>query len=242
VSTGLAAIVFSCEHGGNDVPADFAEPFRSQRAQRALLGHRGYDTGALGLAKFLAAAFDAPLVAATVTRLLVDMNRAATNPSAFSEFSRRLAPALRQRLIKEIHAPHRKRVADAIAAALTRHAHVYHVAVHSFTPRLAGSDRGVDVGLLYDPSRSAERDLCARWRTALCDTWPQLRVRRNYPYRGITDGLATHLRRVFTDACYSGIELEVSQRLLRDAGLRVARTLTASLKSCLDTASNPITE
>jgi len=233
VSVAAAAIVFSCEHGGNAVPAEFAEPFRSQRAQRALLGHRGYDTGALGLAKYLAAAFDAPLVATTITRLLVDMNRAATNPRAFSEFSRRLAPPLRHRVIAEIHAPHRKRVADAIAAALTRHAHVYHVAVHSFTPRLAGVERRVDVGLLYDPSRSSERSLCARWRVELSDAWPQLRVRRNYPYRGATDGLPTHLRRIFDDACYSGIELEVSQRLLRDGTHRVARALAASLEACL---------
>jgi len=233
VNPSSSAIVFSCEHGGNDVPADFAAPFRSQRAQRALRGHRGYDSGALSLAKLLAAAFDVPLVAATVTRLLVDMNRAATNPSAFSEFSRRLAPPLRHRVIAEIHAPHRKRVADAIAAALTRHAHVYHVAVHSFTPRLGGVDRRVDIGLLYDPSRSSERSLCARWRVELSDAWPQLRVRRNFPYRGTTDGLPTHLRRVFDDARYSGIELEISQRLLRHGSVRIARALVASLETCL---------
>jgi len=238
----VVAIVFSCEHGGNAVPAEFAEPFRSQLAQRVLRGHRGYDIGAIGLANALAAAFDAPLVAATETRLLADMNRAATNPRVFSEFSRRLEPTLRRRIIEEIHAPHRARVADTIAAALTRHAHVYHVAVHSFTPHLDGVDRCVDVGLLYDPSRSSERELCARWRVTLRDTWPQLRVRRNYPYRGTTDGLPTHLRTVFSDTCYSGIELEVSQRLLRDGSPRAARALIASLKNCLETALNPATD
>ncbi|MNC89676.1 hypothetical protein D3C83_56490 [compost metagenome] len=46
-----------------------------------------------------------------------------------------------------------------------------------------------------------------------------MRVRRNYPYRGIADGLPTWLRRRYPNARYGGVELEVNQSVLT-AGTR----------------------
>ena len=43
-------------------------------------------------------------------------------------------------------------------------------------------------------------------------THGEFTVRRNYPYAGKSDGLPTHLRRRFQDACYCGIELEINQK------------------------------
>jgi hypothetical protein len=37
-------------------------------------------------------------------------------------------------------------------------------------------------------------------------------VRLNYPYRGSSDGLTTHLRRLHRDSDYAGVELEVNQK------------------------------
>jgi predicted N-formylglutamate amidohydrolase len=99
--------------------------------------------------------------------------------------------------------------------------------VHSFTPELNGKVRTADVGLLYDPTRDAERELCRRWQKALLtqiaatrgdrtNIWSDYRIRRNYPYRGSSDGLTTTLRRVFPALAYIGIELEVNQALLSD--------------------------
>jgi predicted N-formylglutamate amidohydrolase len=234
VNASATAVVFSCEHGGNDVPSQFAELFRTQRAQQLLRGHHGYDIGALELARRLAAAFDVPLLAATETRLLVDMNRAATNPRVFSAFSRRLGLSARRTLIDELHTPYRASIADAVRSALASHEHVYHVAVHSFTSNWRGAERLADVGLLYDPSRSRERSFCACWRDELRNAWPSLRVRRNFPYRGTTDGLPTSLRRVFSATMYSGIELEINQRLLRNDSADLSRVLAHSLAQCLD--------
>jgi hypothetical protein len=45
-------------------------------------------------------------------------------------------------------------------------------------------------------------------------------VRRNYPYRGWSDGLTTALRRRFAERAYVGIELEVNQRFPRADGER----------------------
>ena len=93
-----------------------------------------------------------------------------------------------------------------------------HVSSHSFTPRLNGQVRTADVGLLYDPARPGEVDICARWKAALRETAPALRIRRNYPYAGKGDGLTSHLRRRFSRRAYVGMELEVNQKIVFTGG------------------------
>ena len=51
-----------------------------------------------------------PLVASTVSRLLVDLNRSLSNPRAWSEATRSLPPAEKQRLVRRHYAPHHRRV------------------------------------------------------------------------------------------------------------------------------------
>jgi predicted N-formylglutamate amidohydrolase len=89
---------------------------------------------------------------------------------------------------------------------------VLHLGIHSFTPVLDGVTRKPDVALLYDPARPAERRLARAWSSALAGTLPSRVVRRNDPYRGNTDGLATAMRRELGATRYIGIEIEVNQR------------------------------
>lgn len=206
-----ARLVLTCEHGGNRVPAAYAALFRG--AGRALGSHRGLDRGALAAARHLARALRAPLVAATVTRLLVDLNRSRGHPRLFSQFSAGLPAAGRARLLARHYEPYRARVAAAIGAGLAGGGRVLHVSVHSFTPVLGGVRRRADVGLLYDPARAAEARFCARWQAALAAAAPGWTVRRNYPYRGTSDGQVVELRRRF-GARYAGVELEINQALL----------------------------
>jgi predicted N-formylglutamate amidohydrolase len=107
---------------------------------------------------------------------------------------------------------------------------VWHVAVHSFTPVLDGVVRTADIGLLYDPRRPRELVTARAWRAALRDTVPALRVRSNYPYRGVSDGLTRALRRRLGDRDYVGIELEVNQRLFVDRR-RIAAVRAALIAS-----------
>ena len=147
-------IVVTCEHGGNRIPLEYAGLFRGWH--RALRSHRGYDAGALAMARDLASVLHAPLVASTVTRLLVDLNRSLSNPAAWSEATRSLPPAEKQRLVRRHYAPHHRRVAAIVGAAVASGYRVIHLASHSFTPMLDGQARTADVGLLYDPSRRGE--------------------------------------------------------------------------------------
>lgn len=204
------APVVSCEHGGNRVPARHRGVLRG--AARALDSHRGWDRGALELARELARALAAPLVASTVTRLLVDANRSLRSPRLFSEWTRGLPREERDGILAAWWAPHRTAVEGLVRARARRRKSVLHLSVHSFTPRWKGRARTVDVGLLYDPARRPERAFAARWRAALRERRPELRLRTNQPYRGIEDGLTTSLRERFDERHYLGLELEVSQR------------------------------
>ncbi|OYV16416.1 MAG: N-formylglutamate amidohydrolase, partial [Methylococcaceae bacterium NSP1-1] len=82
-----------------------------------------------------------------------------------------------------------------------------------------GKVRNADIGLLYDPARPGEVDLCERWKTELKVCAPSLRVRRNYPYAGKDDGLTAWFRRRLSPGAYVGIELEINQKhVIRPGG------------------------
>jgi len=196
-----------------------------------LHSHRGHDAGALAAARALATAFRAPLMSATVSRLLVDLNRSLTHRAVFSPLTRAAPAAVRAAIVAKHYMPHRGRVERFVARAVARGHRVIHVAAHSFTPVRNGIRRRADVGLLYDPRRRAEANLCARWKAALAAAEPRVRVRRNYPYAGKDDGLCAHLRATYGDAAYVGIELEINQRFVRGAASRHDALLAALIAS-----------
>ena len=127
---------------------------------------------------------------------------------------------LRERIVEQHYIPYRAQVEQLVRQSRAQSRRVIHISSHSFTPRLHGKVRRADVGLLYDPGRMGEVKLCARWKAALAEVAPTLRVRRNYPYAGKGDGLTSYLRRRFSPDAYVGIELEVNQKIVVAAGRR----------------------
>ena len=222
-------ILISCEHGGNRVPPRYRRLFGG--LQQNLQTHRGYDVGALLMAQELSASFDAPIVASTVTRLLVDLNRSIGHPRLHAEAVRKAPREERDRIIAEHYLPYRAKVEDLSRRAIARGQRVIHVASHSFTPELNGKVRTADVGLLYDPSRAGERRLCAQWKAALDEALPHRRVRRNYPYSGKDDGLIPYLRGRFQCSAYLGIEIEINQAIVMGAPRRWAELRSAMIES-----------
>jgi predicted N-formylglutamate amidohydrolase len=226
------AFLITCEHGGNRIPARYRQLFRGRRA--LLDSHRGYDPGALVMAKALAAAFEAPLVISTVSRLLIDLNRSIGHSKLFSAATRAASAELRATIVGQHYRPYRAEVERLVGQAVARRRRVIHISSHSFTPVLDGKVRSADVGLLYHPGRQGEALLCASWKAALAAAAPELRVRRNYPYAGRGDGLTSHLRRRFPPGAYVGIELEINQRIVVKAGRRwtsLRRLLIDSLRA-----------
>jgi predicted N-formylglutamate amidohydrolase len=209
-------LIVTCEHGGHEVPPAFAPLFKDHRS--LLNGHRGWDPGALELARDLAQASGAPCFASTTTRLLVDLNRSVGHRELFSEITRPLARTARQEILALHYRPYRDVVEREVARHIAAGRTVLHVASHSFTPVLDETARRADVACLYDPRRPAESDLAARWLNAVARRAPNLRLRRNYPYQGRGDGLTAFLRKRFPDAAYAGIELEVNQAFVARGG------------------------
>jgi predicted N-formylglutamate amidohydrolase len=155
--------IITCEHGGNRIPAPYRRLFRGQRA--LLDSHRGYDPGSPVISKALASAFAAPLVAPTVSRLLIDLNRSIGHPQLFSAVTRAAPAQTRAQIVERYYRPYR----------------MHHISSHSFPAELDGRVRGADVGLLHHPGRRGEAEVCARWKETLAALAPDLRVRRNYP-------------------------------------------------------------
>jgi predicted N-formylglutamate amidohydrolase len=210
------------------VPAPYKRFFAS--AQKTLDSHRGLDYGALDCARAFGAALGVAPFTATVTRLVVDLNRSPQHKNLFSEYTRPLSPAERAAALREHYWPYRSAVENAVEEAIRMRSGVLHISAHSFTPVLRGEVRNCDVGLLYDPACAGEVEFVERWRRALAAAAPQLRIRRNYPYRGISDALVTHLRRRHAAGGYLGVELEVNQK---HHGTRGWRSLVAVLASTL---------
>lgn len=236
MSSGMASrsgieFLVTCEHGGNRIPAAYRDEFAGHEA--LLASHRGYDPGALTMARELARRIGAPLFYSTVSRLLVDLNRSPGHPRLHAEAIEWLPAASRRRIFERHYLPFRARAAGVIAATLARGGRVIHLSSHSFTPVLDGIERRADVGLLYDPARPGEAVLARAWAACLKARAPGLRVRRNYPYAGTSDGFTAWLRRRFAASDYIGIELEINQRIVLAGGRDWRRLRTVVVEALL---------
>jgi predicted N-formylglutamate amidohydrolase len=203
-------IFFSCEHSDNRVPRRFRKRF--QGSERLLASHRGYDTGAGALAMAMAAACGVKPACYPWTRLLIDANRSLTSRSLFSAVSKKLPEPDRRFLVESLYLPYRTAVEKRLHRPLKNGACVIHVSVHTFAPDLNGLIRTADIGFLYDPSRLPESRLCKIWKSVLHQRQNRMRIRMNYPYRGVSDGLVSALRGTLSGFNFVGLELEVNQK------------------------------
>jgi predicted N-formylglutamate amidohydrolase len=213
------SIIITCEHAGNEIPEQYKNLFIG--ADDVLLSHRGWDPGAFYLAECLAERFSCELVACHSTRLLIETNRSIDSPDLFSDFSQRLTDREKEILKQQIYVPYRQAVEDAIQRLPKP---VVHLSIHSFTPVLDGKTRQADIGLLFDPSRIFEAQICDSWSRNLARALPGFSIRFNEPYRGTDDGFTTWLRTKFTDQDYAGIEVEVNQKFNAESVLTEIQT------------------
>jgi predicted N-formylglutamate amidohydrolase len=217
------------------VPKEHAALFAG--AADVLATHRGFDLGALAVARAFGRRLGVTPFTATTTRLVVDLNRSPGNRNLFSAYTRPLTPAQRGEALAKHYWPYRTAVDDCVAAALAAGETVLHVSAHSFTPVMRGAVRHCDVGFLYDPRRRGEVRFVAEWYAALHAAAPELVLRRNYPYRGVSDALVTQLRRRYGSRGYVGMELEINQKHVGARGWRALVTvLAATLEAAVEHA------
>jgi predicted N-formylglutamate amidohydrolase len=209
------ALLCTCEHGGNSVPKNLKPLFSD--AKQILESHRGWDMGALHIARAVSRRLKAPLIFSKTSRLVVDLNRSQSNPKLFSKFTQTLSRTDQEWLLERYYFPYRRKVLERLNHMLVTNSAALHLSFHSFTPMLNGVIRNCEFGLLYDPSRALEKKITHGLKSTLMEDLPSLRTRMNYPYKGIADGLTTNLRKKFGASRYAGIEIEINQSLLASA-------------------------
>ena len=200
-------ILLTCEHAGYDIPEKYRLLFRD--AGSTLKSHRGWDPGAMELAESLSESWRAPLLSYPYSRLLIEPNRSEHHHKLFSEYSKCAGDEIKAELLERFYRPYREKIVNVVRESISNSGRLLHISVHTFTPVLCGKSRDFDIGLLYDPGRSTEKQIAAGWKTGLSEFF---HVRMNQPYKGTADGLTTALRNYFPAEQYIGIELEVNQK------------------------------
>ena len=232
------AWVLSCEHASAALPRTY-RGLGVSRAER--FDHIGWDIGARGVQREIACRLGVPAVASRWSRLLIDCNRELRDPSLIVKRSdgvpvpanERVSRAERARRIALYHAPYHAAVDRMVARAKRHHpdAAVQLLALHSFTPVMAGVARPFDIGVLFDAYPALARQL-GRALAAL-----GYGVRYNEPYSGLA-GLIYSARRHGDAHDIAYVELEINNALLRTRagitriGRDVARALAGLTRPC----------
>jgi predicted N-formylglutamate amidohydrolase len=204
-------LLFLCDHASSAVPAAYG----SLGLEPALFGtHIASDIGAAAVTRVLAGAFGAPAVLAQWSRLLIDLNRGADDPTLVMKLSdgsiipgnARADAAEVARRIADYHAPYHAAVSDALDAMDAVPAIV---SMHSFTPVWKGWQRPWDVGVLRDRDGRLAKPLMEELRAA------GFVVGDNEPYDGELEG--DTLYRHGTMRGLPHVLIEVRQDLIGDA-------------------------
>lgn len=150
-----AGVLIVCDHASSAIPPGYGslglEP-------EALGRHIAYDIGAAALARALAARLAAPAVLTTFSRLLIDPNRGADDPTLVMRYSDgAIVPGNAKTDAKEIArrlerfwTPYRDEVAGTVEAMTATGEPPALVSIHSFTPVWRGAPRRWKVGVLWD--------------------------------------------------------------------------------------------
>lgn len=215
---GHGAVILVCEHASNHIPDRYRGLGLDAAARQS---HAAWDPGAEPLARLLARALDAPLVAGRISRLVYDCNRPPEAASAMPERSETVAvpgnvgldAGARAERVRQVYAPFTEALEGVIAA---RQAPVALVTVHSFSPTWFGVPRAVELGILHDADARLA-DLMLAQAAAL----PARRISRNAPY-GPEDGVTHTLRRHGLANGLANVMLEVRHDLLGTAEAQAA--------------------
>lgn len=224
-------LLILCDHASYHIPDDFSQ---LGLGRELIEDHMGWDIGAKDLSLAVSAHFEANTIAATVSRLVIDCNRA---PDAHDLIPIRsgghdiignlnLTDTHREGRIEAYHAPFHQAVESHLAE--TRPELV--VAIHSFTPSLMGQDRPWHIGFLFDQ----DHDMAHRLARATKSVAPDWVIGMNEPYAA-SEGVFYTLDRHAQKRQIPHTLIEIRNDLLRspDAISAVSARLSAILETVI---------
>jgi predicted N-formylglutamate amidohydrolase len=229
---GRSPFAIVCDHASNRIPprhGDLGLP-PSERIR-----HIAWDPGSLAVSLRLTELLDAPLVHATVSRLVVDCNRFIDAPTlmpAVSETTeipgnQSISPEEKAERIARYYVPYHDAIDRLLAERRAAGLETILVCMHSFTPVFMGVARPWPIGLLPAPDETFTRSLFGALRAEL----PDMNIGWNEPYasaKGVSYTVDHHGRGLAATM----IEIRHDE-ILEPSGValwanRLARCLTAA--------------
>lgn len=206
-----AGVLLLCDHASNALPQSYGT---LGLPSVDLEAHIAYDIGAADLTRRLAAQLGAPALLTRFSRLLIDPNRGAQDPTLVMRLSdRRLIPGNARIDAAEIvrrrqlyWQPYRTAIAETITALAAKGEVPAIVSLHTFTPNWRGTARPWQIGILWDADPRLPRPLIAALKAR------GLIVGDNEPYDGALPGDTLHEQ--VTARGLAGLLIEVRQDLV----------------------------
>jgi predicted N-formylglutamate amidohydrolase len=188
IESNASRWLLTCDHACNAVP-DWVNGGSLGLPEADMGRHIASDIGAAGLTRALAAELDAPAILSRFSRLVIDPNRGADDPTLLMKLydgtiipgNRHAGPDELAERMDRLYLPYHA----ALAGLAARRDDTVICAIHSFTPQLRGRPpRPWHIGVLY----SHLDDRLARPLLARLQAEPDLCIGDNEPYAGHLPG------------------------------------------------------
>ena len=177
-------VLLLCDHASNALPAQYGTlGLPASELER----HIAYDIGAAAVVRELATRLNAPAFLTRHSRLLIDCNRGACDPTLIMRLSdgaivpgnRILDDAERNHRVETYYRPYHDAIAGHLDQAIVAEHPPLLLSIHSFTPHWKGHARPWQAGILWDKDDRLARRLLAGLRSDA-----SLNVGDNQPYSG----------------------------------------------------------
>lgn len=193
---GRSPFVLACDHASNRFPDRYGDLGLTPHQR---LMHVAWDPGAFAVALELSQLLDAPLVASTVSRLVIDCNRDHDAPDLIPVVSERtdipgnqgIGANERAERIGAYHVPFHAALEAVLDGRQAAGIETLLVTIHSFTPVYKDVPRPWPIGLIH----ARDSRFTAALRDALLADESSLNVGWNQPYsalNGVTYTLEHH--------------------------------------------------
>lgn len=180
---GQGKCVIVCDHASNLVPQSLSSLGLSKPE---LQRHIAWDPGTEEIGRKLGQKLDAPVVLASYSRLVVDLNRGHDHPDCMREVSdhtripgnKDLDPTQKKQRLAEFFWPYHKAIDAQVQRYLVKGVAPVLISVHSFTPKMDGFKRPWHIGVLWNKEEGIALQLVENLRK----NNPELRIGENEPY------------------------------------------------------------
>ncbi len=176
-------LIFICDHATNYIPKKFKQ---LGITDRKLKSHIAYDIGAKTFTLKLAKKLNQSYFLSNFSRLLIDPNRSKTDRDLIikKSFETKIPGNIdisteeRKNRIKFYYNLYHENLAYFVKKKIKMFEKVYLISIHSFTKKSSNTNRGVEVGLLWNKNMN----LLLPIQKILIKK--KIHLGRNYPYSG----------------------------------------------------------